>query len=44
MAAVLQEQKSSLLYNVNGVKIKSYIVKIVGNKFSGFLVILSSGD
>lgn len=29
---------------VNGVKIKLYIIKPVGNKFSGFLVILDSGD
>lgn len=40
----LQEQKSSLLCNVNGFNIISYIIKAVGNKFSEFLVILGSGD
>lgn len=33
-----------LLYNVTSVKIKLHMVKTVGNKFSGFLVILDSGD
>ena len=28
----------------NGFKIKLYIIKPVGNKISGFLVILDSGD
>lgn len=34
----------ALLYIVNGIKIKSYIVKPVGNKISGFLLILDNSD
>lgn len=34
----------ALLYIVNGIKIKSYTVKPVGNKISGFLLILDNSD
>lgn len=32
------------LYNVSGVKIKSYTGKPIENKFSGFFMVLNSDD